>query len=72
MKATITTEQEGNFEQVRLKDLHDYLHNIAEISNNSIDFCQKVSYGLSDESTGMQVADQSTLEEWYYRVHLQF
>ena len=50
MKATITTEQEGNFEQVRLKDLHDYLHNIAEISNNSIDFCQKVSYGLSDES----------------------
>ena len=70
MKNTITTEYEGIKEQTSLENIIDYLYTMAEVSNGSQDFATKVAYGVTDETSGLETGDMTTLEEWYHRVYL--
>jgi hypothetical protein len=65
MKTTIHTENEGIKEEVLISSIEDYLLNIMEISSNVIDFIQKATNGLTNETNSLSEEDQETLEEFY-------
>jgi len=66
MEKAIRTEYEGKFEMTPIDNLTDFLHNMAEIAINPQDFVQKVAYGVTDETNGLQFEDEATLLEWYH------
>ena len=62
---SITSEYEGKMERLSYDQIKSTLESALEIANNVEDFVEKVTYGLTDETSVLSLEDQDKLEIWY-------
>lgn len=62
---SITSEYEGKMERLSYDQIESTLESALEIANNVEDFVEKVTYGLTDETSVLSLEDQDKLKIWY-------
>ena len=62
---SITSEYGGKMERLSYDQIEGTLESALEIANNVEDFVEKVTYGLTDETSVLSLEDQDKLEIWY-------
>jgi hypothetical protein len=65
----ISSEFKGEEERLEGDELYTYLVDIMALSRNEDDFINKVTYGLTDETSSLSTKDIQKLRTWYQSNH---
>ena len=68
LSLNLITEYEGEYSETTILDNLDFLINMFEISNSEYDFIQKVTYGITDETSTLDKVSKDNLSTFFYSI----